>query len=197
MSRLYEEHMAERQQKQEALLDVPEQMQNAFVRLDEIADSLSETLSRFEPVRLCDIFLSHKSADKAMVLRVKNVLSAAGYKPWIDEEQMPAGTSIDRGILAGMNGSCAAVFFLSPQFEDSQFISQEIDYAIKAHRDRPKQFAIIPILVGDAADSIVPDLLQRFVIKRADSEMDVLFHILQALPIRLGPPIERDIQNAT
>ncbi len=156
MSRQYDKYMAERHQKQESLLDVPEQMENAIVRLDDIANTLNDTLSRFEPARLCDIFLSHKSVDKAMVLRVKNVLAAAGYQPWIDEERMPAGTALDRAILDGMKGSCAAVFFLSPRFEDSRFISQEIDYAIQVQRDCPKQFAIIPILVDGAPNLLFP-----------------------------------------
>lgn len=196
MSRLYEKHMAELQQKQESLLDVPEQMEDTIHRLDGIAKTLSDTLSRFEPARLCDIFLSHKSVNKAMVIRVKNILAAAGYQPWVDEERMPAGTALDRAILDGMKGSCAAVFFLSPEFEDSRFLSQEIDYAIQVQRERLNRFAIIPILVDGAPESIVPDLLRRFVVKRADSEMDLVLHILQALPIRLGPAIEREPQNS-
>ncbi|MFT5322836.1 MAG: hypothetical protein ACI8P0_000677, partial [Planctomycetaceae bacterium] len=120
----------------------------------------------------------------------------AGYTPWIDQERMPAGTTIDRAILDGVKGSCAAVFFLSSNFTDKRFLAQEIDYAIQVQRDRPDSFVIIPLLLDGAPDSVVPELLKRFVIKSAESEIDILLHILNALPIRLGPPIERQARKA-
>jgi hypothetical protein len=190
MTRGFEKFLMDRERKQESLLEVPDQLKSAIQRLDGIAHTLSETLSGFEPARYCDIFLSHKSIDKVVVLRIKNVLDAAGFQPWIDQERMPAGTTLDRAILDGIKGSCAAVFFITPNFEDNRFLSQEIDYAIQVQRERPDTFAIIPILIDNAADSDVPDLLRRFVIKRAITEIDILLHIFQALPIRLGPPIK-------
>jgi len=206
MSGAYGEYMEERRRKEEALLDVPKQVESlqavpdkiesAIERLDDITDTLSETLRRFEPASLCDIFLSHKSIDKELVIRIKNVLDASGFAPWIDEERMTAGTALDRAILDGMKGSCAAVFFITRNFADNRFLAQEVDYAVQVQRDRPSSFVIIPILYGGAPDSVVPDLLRRFVIKTAETEIDVLLHILKALPIRLGPPIERQTANA-
>ena len=63
------------------------------------------------------IFLSHKGSDKDMVIEFKNTLEALGYDPWLDEEAMPAGVSVDRAVLQGMEDSCAVVFFYYSIFQ--------------------------------------------------------------------------------
>ena len=47
------------------------------------------------------VFLSHKGANKQIVRLYYDALAAAGFNPWLDEKDMPAGTKIDRGILRG------------------------------------------------------------------------------------------------
>lgn len=44
------------------------------------------------------IFLSHKGSDKEKVVDIKDTLELLGYNPWLDDDAMPAGTSVDRGI---------------------------------------------------------------------------------------------------
>jgi hypothetical protein len=58
------------------------------------------------------------------------ILSELGYEPWLDEDAMAAGASRDREIKKGMQESCAAIFFVTPQFADNRFLKQEIDYAV-------------------------------------------------------------------
>jgi hypothetical protein len=195
MARAYEEAMETLQRKREALLDVPEQLARALEQLADISASLTMTLERFSPVERRRVFLSHRSTDKATVRRFRSVLAAIGFEPWFDDDQMPAGTALDRAILDGMKESCAAVFFITSHFEDSRFISQEVDYAIMQYRERPRDFAIIPILFGESPDAIVPDLLRRFVIKRVSNDMDALLCILRGLPIKPGPPVARVQDN--
>ena len=91
------------------------------------------------------IFLCHKSPDKAKVREFKETLSILGFDPWLDEDAMAAGVQLDRSILQGMKDSCAAVFFLTPNFSDEKFLATEINYAIAEHRERSPDFAIIAL----------------------------------------------------
>jgi hypothetical protein len=65
------------------------------------------------------IFLSHKGSDKIPVRRFKDTLKLLGFDPWLDEDAMPAGTNLQRGVLDGFEKSCAAVFFITPAFKAS------------------------------------------------------------------------------
>jgi TIR domain len=47
------------------------------------------------------IFLSHKGFDKPLVREFATTLSLLGFDPWLDEDAMPAGTNLERGILKG------------------------------------------------------------------------------------------------
>ena len=59
------------------------------------------------------VFLSHKGVDKGKVTEFKNTLALLGYDPWLDEDAMPAGTPLERGLLQGMQDSCGVVFFIT------------------------------------------------------------------------------------
>ena len=48
------------------------------------------------------IFLSHKGSDKDTVIDFRETLEELGYKPWLDDDAMPAGTLRERGLLQGM-----------------------------------------------------------------------------------------------
>lgn len=76
------------------------------------------------------IFLSHKSANKPLARQYSDVLRLLGFDPWLDEEAMPAGTELNRGILQGFNDSCAAVFLITPAFMDEKYLRTEINYAV-------------------------------------------------------------------
>ena len=71
------------------------------------------------------VFLSHKGADKAVATDFKQTLALLGYEPWLDEDAMPAGTELARGLLHGMKDSCGVVFFITPSFEDESYLRTE------------------------------------------------------------------------
>ena len=50
------------------------------------------------------IFLSHKGSDKDTVIDFRETLEELGYKPWLDDDAMPAGTLRERGLLTGHAG---------------------------------------------------------------------------------------------
>ena len=133
------------------------------------------------------IFLSHRGSDKDMVLEFKGILEELGYKPWLDDEAMPAGTPLERGLLKGMQESCAVIFFVTPDFTDAGFLETEINYALTEKRKKGDGFAIIPLVLDGfgekpGIESVVPPLLQQFVWKRPRSQIQALKEVLRALP---------------
>ena len=134
------------------------------------------------------IFLSHKGADKAKVIDFKNTLELLGYEPWLDEDAMPAGTSLERGLLQGMKESCGVVFFITPSFDDEGFLQTEINYAVEEKRRKKDKFAIITLLFDSADDGRkrIPNLLGSYVWKAPKTSLEALREIVRALPVVLG-----------
>jgi hypothetical protein len=136
------------------------------------------------------IFLSHKTVDKFMARRYKKALEAIGLLPWLDEDDMPAGTNPDRGILNGFKNSCAAVFFITPDFKDERFLEQEINYAIQEKREKADQFSIITLVLQNASGERgkVPELLKSYIFKSPNDALEGFCEIIKALPLKIGLP---------
>lgn len=136
------------------------------------------------------IFLSHKSFDKTMVRRYSSALANMGFEVWLDEDAMPAGTSLERGLSAGFKDSCAAVFFITPNYVDAGFLETEINYALREKRDKGAHFSIIALVKRDkdGKQGAIPELLSGYVFKPVDHELDGLVEILRGLPVKLGLP---------
>jgi hypothetical protein len=136
------------------------------------------------------IFLSHKGSDKEMVRRFSETLKELGFDPWLDEKAMPAGTELHRGILQGFQDSCAAVFFITPQFKDERYLRTEINHAAEQKNEKGKRFSIITLIFsGESGEKgVVPDLLRSYVWKEPANELEALNFIVEALPIKPGLP---------
>ena len=154
----------------------------------EIAEkSLTEVTALQKPNK---IFLSHAGVNKQVVRRFKVALESLKFSPWLDEDAMSAGVQLDRALLQGMKASCAAVFFITPDFKDSGFLASEIDYAIAEQRSRPEDFAIITLVFSDDEGNSgeVPSLLRRFLWKQPSDELSALVEIVRAVPLTVIPP---------
>lgn len=118
----------------------------------------------------------------------KSTLQMLGYDPWIDEDAMPAGTSLERGLLKGMQDSCGVVFFITPSFKDEGYLETEITYAIQEKRKKGDKFAIIALqFVGDNGSvGEIPGLLKQFVWKKPKTDLVALREIIRALPVATG-----------
>lgn len=133
------------------------------------------------------VFLSHKGADKSLVRRFKSTLSLLGFDPWLDEDAMAAGTELERGILRGFQDSCAAVFFVTPNFVDENYLATEINYAMAEKRTKGDRFAIITLVFSDGErKGAVPALLRQYVWKNPGNELEALQEIIKALPVEVG-----------
>ncbi|HGM6758193.1 TPA: toll/interleukin-1 receptor domain-containing protein [Serratia marcescens] len=129
------------------------------------------------------IFLSHKSLDKDIVREYKKTLETLGFEPWLDEDDMYAGLNLDRAIHQGFKDSCAAVFFITKNFKDDDYLGDEVDHAIREKRERKDGFSIIT-LVFDSVE--VPEPLSKFLYKKPKNQLEGLRDIIKALPIKLG-----------
>ena len=136
------------------------------------------------------IFLSHKSADKELVRRFKEILIDLRFEPWLDEDAMEAGVNLERSILKGLNNSCAVVFFVTPEFVDEQYLATEIDYSIAEKRKKGDYFSIITLLLPgtDGEKGKVPDLLKPYVYKEPSNELEALRELIRALPLNITIP---------
>jgi hypothetical protein len=131
------------------------------------------------------IFLSHKSVDKPLVYRFHHALEACGFRPWLDEPDMPAGTNLERGVYQGFQESCAAVFFITQNFKDEKYLAAEVDYAVQQKRQKDRKFAIITLRFEGSAP--VPGLLTPYIYKDVRNDLDAFRELVRALPIELGP----------
>ncbi|PEI68998.1 hypothetical protein CN646_15950 [Bacillus wiedmannii] len=140
------------------------------------------------------IFLSHKGIDKPVVREYHNLLKELGFEPWLDEDAMAAGEALHRALLKGMQDSCAAVFFVTPNYIDDGYLEQEIDYAITEKMKKREKFSIItlalPNLEGKRGE--IPEMLKRYVWKTPDSHLEGFREIIRALPITSGVKVWRN-----
>lgn len=133
------------------------------------------------------VFLSHKGSNKTMVREYFHVLKELGFDPWLDEDAMVAGDTLDRGILAGMKESCACVFFITPDYKDEGYLEDEINYAKMAKRGKGNRFAIITLQFEESEKKgDIPELLEPYVWKQPKSQFEALREIIRALPLNLG-----------
>jgi hypothetical protein len=107
---------------------------------------------------------------------------------------MPAGTPLERGILQGMQDSCAVVFFITPSFKDEGYLETEVNYAIQEKRKKGDKFAIIALQFVDADGNMgeIPELLKTYVWKKPKSPLEALREIVRALPVTPGVVDWRD-----
>ena len=61
-----------------------------------------------------DLFLSHNSADKALVRQLDQLLRDKGLHPWLDERELLAGRPWQQGLEEGIRASLSAAVLLGP-----------------------------------------------------------------------------------
>jgi hypothetical protein len=134
------------------------------------------------------VFLSHKGVDKNMVVDFKKTLELLGYDPWLDEDAMSAGSSLERGLLEGMQDSCGVVFFITPSFKDEGYLKAEVEYALQEERQKNERFKIISLLLksDDGTVGEIPGLLKRFIWKKPSTHLEALREIVRSLPVVPG-----------
>ena len=87
------------------------------------------------------IFLSHKGFDKPLVCRFKSTLALFGFDPWLDEDAMPAGTNLERGILKGFTDSAPRCSSSRRNSRTTAFLPQRLTTPLE--RSEQKQTGLL------------------------------------------------------
>lgn len=130
-----------------------------------------------------DIFISHASEDKDEVARpLANILTAYGYKVWLDEAEIFIGDSLRGKIEQGLAHSRYGIVVISHHFLTKQWPQSELDGLASKEADGRK--VILPIWhkvsVKDVAKHS-PILAGRAAAKTEDGLREVATKIAQAI----------------
>ena len=105
------------------------------------------------------VFLSHASADKAIVRSVAVQLQSYGIEAWFDERQIRAGDSLTREIDNGLARAEIVVLFLSRSSLASVWVDAEMRAALHAQIEKRQYRALIPVILDECE---IPPLLRDY-----------------------------------
>ncbi|MBQ2283494.1 MAG: toll/interleukin-1 receptor domain-containing protein, partial [Agathobacter sp.] len=77
-----------------------------------------------------DVFISYKSEDEALAMRVRAVLEANGVPCWIAARDIQPGANYAVDIPAAIESASVFVLVLTEQAQESPWILKELDSAI-------------------------------------------------------------------
>lgn len=89
-----------------------------------------------------DVFISYKSEDAAIAMRVTNMLEENGIKCWIAERDISAGSNYAADIPSAIAQCKVLVLILTNTAQGSPWIMKELDSAIAGHK------LILPMKIG-------------------------------------------------
>jgi transcriptional regulator with XRE-family HTH domain len=117
-------------------------------------------LEAFSPPRL-RIFLCHASEDKPEVRKLYKRLMAAGFSPWLDEEDLLAGQDWRLEIPKAVRKSDVVLVCLSQKaVTKAGYVQEEIKVALDVADEQPEgTIYIIPMRLEECT---VPDRLSRW-----------------------------------
>jgi len=75
----------------------------------------------------------------------------------MDEDDLSAGDKLHRGILQGFKDSCGAIFFITENYTDEQYLATEVDYAIDEQYKKKDNFKIITLVLSEHTDIKFPN----------------------------------------
>lgn len=148
-----------------------------------------------------DIFLSYNSRDHAAVEQIARQLRQAGFTPWLDAWNLPAGGDWQDGIDHGLRHSRGCAVFLGPHgFGDWQLQEMKVASSMAAH---DPAFRFFLVLLPGAPDPLDSSTLPAFINLRGRINLRDGFaaprqfqHLTNAiLGVAMGPavPAEPDL----
>ena len=92
-----------------------------------------------ELTRRLKVFLCHASGDKPAVRELYHRLRAAGFDPWLDEENLLPGQDWQLEIPQAVRSSDAAIVCLSTRAVTKRgYVQKEIRYALDVADEQPE-----------------------------------------------------------
>jgi hypothetical protein len=132
------------------------------------------------------VFLAHNSKDVSMVKSVYQTLEENGFECWVAEFNTELGKNVSDKVKEEIEVADAVVVLWTKRGGRSEFVNQEIGYALRAGK------TILPLVMGKAK------------LKGLIREMDVIRfsknnieEILESLTTRVGELAdEKNVRNA-
>jgi hypothetical protein len=117
--------------------------------LVEQKDTIRQAVGRGTTPLRQDVFISYSRRDKAVMRIIREALIAAGYTVWSDESLEPGSPSWKHDVQQAIEGTGCVVALLSPDAKESEWVSEELNYA-RIHKRR-----MFTVLVrGDESNAI-------------------------------------------
>lgn len=94
-----------------------------------------------------DVFLSYSHNDSALVERIADSISVAGFSCWIDKDKLRAQENFNAAIDSAIDKSIVFIAFLSKTYVNKPYCIHEFDRAID------KQMSILAVCIDDVNES--------------------------------------------
>ena len=106
------------------------------------------------------VFISHSSKDTMIARQLAHQLSEAGLKVWIPEDEILPGDNWAKKVGQALEESDFMVVLVTPQAFESEWLKEEIQYALTAGRYKGR---LIPVFFGSESEtsSDVPWILRK------------------------------------
>ena len=97
------------------------------------------------------VFISYKSEQKSIALKIKTILEENGITCWMAPESIPGGSNYAAEITQAISQCKEFVVILSEQSQNSAYVLKEIDVAIKKNKNI-LPFQVEPIVLNDSIE---------------------------------------------
>jgi tetratricopeptide (TPR) repeat protein len=95
------------------------------------------------------LFISHSSQDDTFVRDLRTALADHGQAGWIDSRELRGGAPLWPAIQEAIEGAAGFAVVISPDALQSDWVSDELEHALKVQKERGKdKFPVIPLLLN-------------------------------------------------
>lgn len=113
------------------------------------------------------VFLSYAQSDREVARELAMHLEEAGHKVWFADDALFPGQNIALEVGKALNKAEAVVVLLSPQALKSDWVRQEIEFALGAPQFRGR---LIPVIVKPTVD--IPWILKKLPIVKLGKSIE-------------------------
>ena len=122
------------------------------------------------------VFISHSSKDKQTAQRLAHLLSEAGLRVWIPEDEILPGDNWAKKIGQALEESDLMVVIVTPHAFESEWLKEEIQYALTAGRYKGR---LLPVFLGTELPANAPWILRNLNPVRITDRKEDWQHVIE------------------
>lgn len=107
------------------------------------------------------IFLSHATADDAVVAKLRDAFHALHIGIWTDSQHLSGGVPLEGEIFKAIETADHFLALVSQKSVDSRWVEKEIKHAKKTQKKRGDGYKVIPILLDGMPPKVLPGLFGK------------------------------------